>query len=323
MDQGKILILNLSKGRIGEDASHLLGALLISKIQLAAMSRVDIPEEERQDFYLYVDEFQNFATESFVNILSEARKYHLDLILAHQYITQMEETVRDAVFGNIGTLICFRVGAEDAEFLEKEFIPYFSARDLVNLTKYNIYIKLMIDGVSSHPFSALTLPPFPKLKENYREKIISQSRERYGTSRRIVEEKIAEWTQIITEEQKITNGKSVYEANCWKCGKKTWVPFKPDGLRPIYCKKCLKDRESEDSPPEKTEDSPPEKKSSLEISLEEAFKKYPPREKKKRIRKEVNIGDLRETLKETLGGDKKKRKPVKKGTLKPGQKVKF
>jgi type IV secretory pathway TraG/TraD family ATPase VirD4 len=128
MDEGKILILNLSKGRVGEDNSRLLGALLITKIQLAAMSRVDVPESQRKDFYLYVDEFQNFATESFVNILSEARKYRLSLTLGHQYIAQMEETVRDAVFGNVGTLICFRVGAEDAEFLEKEFIPDFRPR---------------------------------------------------------------------------------------------------------------------------------------------------------------------------------------------------
>src|SRR3990167_1874746 len=126
MDQQKILIMNLSKGRIGEDNSKLLGALLITKLQLAAMSRVDIPEEDRKDFYLYVDEFQNFATESFTNILSKARKYRLNLILGHQYITQMDEIVRDAVFGNVGTLAVFRVGAEDAEFLEKEFSPEFT-----------------------------------------------------------------------------------------------------------------------------------------------------------------------------------------------------
>jgi len=152
MDQGKILILNLSKGRIGEDNSTLLGALLITKIQLAAMSRVDMPEKDRKDFFLYVDEFQNFATESFANILSEARKYRLALILAHQYIAQMDETVRDAVFGNVGTLISFRVGAEDAEYLEKEFVPEFLAQDIVNLANYNIYLKLMIDDWLVGPF---------------------------------------------------------------------------------------------------------------------------------------------------------------------------
>ncbi|MDP2741214.1 MAG: type IV secretion system DNA-binding domain-containing protein, partial [bacterium] len=158
MDEGKILIMNLSKGRIGEDNSRLLGALLITKLQLGAMSRVDISEEERNDFYLYVDEFQNFATESFANILSEARKYRLSLILGHQYITQMDETVRDAVFGNVGTLVSFRIGAEDAEFLEKEFAPELTAQDLVSLPKYNIYLKLMIDGIAGSPFSAETLP---------------------------------------------------------------------------------------------------------------------------------------------------------------------
>lgn len=198
MDEGKILILNLAKGKIGEDPSRLLGALLITKLQLAAMSRVDIPENERRDFILYVDEFQNFATEAFVNILSEARKYRLSLILAHQYITQMEETVRDAVFGNVGTLICFRVGAADAEFLEKEFLPEFSLNDLVNLPKFHIYLRLMIDGISSRPFLSVTLAPVEKpLKDgSYKETIIKVSRERYGTPRNKVEEKIARWSGV-------------------------------------------------------------------------------------------------------------------------------
>ncbi|MEK7494567.1 MAG: type IV secretion system DNA-binding domain-containing protein, partial [Patescibacteria group bacterium] len=148
MDEKKILIMNLSKGRIGEDNSALLGAMMITKIQLAAMARVDTPEEERADFYLYVDEFQNFATESFANILSEARKYHLNLILANQYVNQIEEEVRDAIFGNAGSIISFRVGATDAEFLEKEFEPVFMMNDIVNLPKYQIYLKLMIDGIA-------------------------------------------------------------------------------------------------------------------------------------------------------------------------------
>ena len=190
MDEGKILILNLSKGKIGEDNSRLLGALLITKLQLAAMSRVDIPEEKRKDFFLYVDEFQNFATESFINILSEARKYRLSLILSHQYINQMEEGVKEAVFGNVGTIVTFRVGAEDAEYLEKEFAPEFNAEDLVNLAKYNICLKLMIDGLAGRPFSAETLPPFPKEEKSFKEKIIKVSRERYGTPRKGVEEKL-------------------------------------------------------------------------------------------------------------------------------------
>lgn len=194
MDTGKILIINLSKGRIGEDSSKLLGGMLVTKLQLAAMSRVDIPEEKRRDFHLYVDEFQNFATDSFADILSEARKYHLSLVLAHQYIAQLPDTVRDAVFGNIGTLISFRVGAEDAEFLEKEFTPDFSASDLVNLAKTNIYIKLMIDGMASRPFSATTLLPLPKLQKTYADAIIKISRERYARNRKEIEEKISRWT---------------------------------------------------------------------------------------------------------------------------------
>ncbi len=199
MDNQKILIVNLSKGRIGEDAMRLLGGMIITKIQLAAMSRVEITEEERKDFYLYVDEFQNFATESFSNILSEARKYRLCLILAHQYINQLifdgNSTVRDAIFGNVGTLISFRVGAEDAEHLEKEYEPVFMMNDIVNLSKYNIYLKLMIDGIAGDAFSATTLPPISiaDTKDN-EEKAIRISRERYGKSRKEVEDKIARWS---------------------------------------------------------------------------------------------------------------------------------
>ncbi|PJE51317.1 MAG: hypothetical protein COV29_01005 [Candidatus Yanofskybacteria bacterium CG10_big_fil_rev_8_21_14_0_10_36_16] len=193
MDERKIILVNISKGRIGEDASRLLGALIITKLQLAAMSRVDIPEPERQDFTLVVDEFQNFATASFANILSEARKYHLNLIIAHQYVAQMEESVRDAVFGNVGTIITFRVGAEDAELLEKELFPEFVANDVVNLAKYNIYLKLMIDGVASRAFSATTIPPLPKQETNFREEIISNSREQFGTPEEEIRKKIAEW----------------------------------------------------------------------------------------------------------------------------------
>ncbi len=202
MDEGKILIVNISRGKIGEDASRLLGALLVTKIQLAAMSRVDIPENQRTDFYLYVDEFQHFATESFANILSEARKYHLSLIMAHQYIKQMEEHVMDAVFGNVGTIVSFRVGAEDGEFLEKWFQPDFMMNDIVNLGKYNIYIKLMIDGVSSRGFSAATIPPLPELEKSNREEVVDYSRKTYATSREIVEKSIAEWAGMDGEEHK-------------------------------------------------------------------------------------------------------------------------
>lgn len=249
MDEGKILIANLSKGKIGEDNSKLLGALLITKLQLAAMSRVDIPEEKRRDFFLYVDEFQNFATEAFVTILSEARKYRLSLTLANQYIAQLEEMtptgkstkVRDAIFGNVGTIICFRVGAEDAEFLQKEFSPEFEAGDLINLGKYNICIKLMIDGITSPPFSAQTLPPFEKPKVSYKEKIIRVSRERYGAKREIIEAKIEKWAGTITPPSSSSSAQvALYDAQCSQCGKVIKVPFLPDLSKPVYCKSCLK-----------------------------------------------------------------------------------
>jgi len=198
LDKGKIFIVNLSKGKIGEDNSALLGAMVITRLQLAAMSRVDVSEEKRRDFFLYVDEFQNFATESFANILSEARKYRLSLILAHQYIGQLvndqNTKVRDAVFGNVGTIICFRVGGADAEFLEKEFMPEFIQNDLVNLSKANVYMKLMIDGVASRPFSAETLSPQKPPLVSYRDIIVKNSRDHYGTPKKVVEDKIAkEW----------------------------------------------------------------------------------------------------------------------------------
>lgn len=202
MDERKILIMNLSKGRLGEDNSALLGAMMITKIQLAAMGRVDIPEETRADFYLYVDEFQNFATESFANILSEARKYHLNLILANQYVTQIDEKVRDAIFGNAGSIVSFRVGAMDAEFLEKEFEPIFMMNDIVNLAKYQIYLKLMIDGIAGDAFSATTLPPIKLETAGNEQKIIDASRERYTSKKDEVEEKIRRWSGMLSAEER-------------------------------------------------------------------------------------------------------------------------
>ena len=211
IDEGKILIVNLSKGRIGEDNSALLGAMIITRLQLAAMSRVDVPEEKRRDFFLYVDEFQNFATESFATILSEARKYRLSLVLAHQYIGQLvfsdgNTKVRDAVFGNVGTIVTYRIGATDAEFLESEFAPEFEANDLVNLPKHNIYIKLMINGVASHPFSAETFAPHKTPLVIYRDVLIRNSQKRYGTPKAVVEERISgEWQNGIQNiEEKVT-----------------------------------------------------------------------------------------------------------------------
>ena len=358
MDGGKILIANLSKGRMGEDNSRLLGALLITKLQLAAMTRVDLPEEKRNDFFLYVDEFQNFATESFVNVLSEARKYRLSLILGHQYIAQMDEKVRDAVFGNVGTLISFRVGAEDAEFLEREFIPDFIAEDLVNLAKYNIYLKLMIDGVAGRPFSAETLSPFLESEKSNKEKIIRASRQRYGTPRKIVEEKISRWAGTLSLPEIPHPAPPVlYDARCSICGKDTKVVFRPDGVRPVYCRACRKKMEqerevkgysdkienlqrSQDSrympPPAKISEGNLGGQATPYISLREATEKEPisfwptkrtKEEKEKPKRKEVNLGDLKKVLEESLKkkveSPEKKVNNIKKGVMKPGETVKF
>ncbi|MCR4330847.1 MAG: type IV secretion system DNA-binding domain-containing protein [Patescibacteria group bacterium] len=195
MDNKKIFIMNLSKGRIGESNTNLLGSMLITKIYLAAMSRADLSNHElaaKPNFYFFVDEFQSFANKSFADILSEARKYKLNLTIAHQYIEQMEEEVRSAVFGNVGTMIVFRVGSFDADIFEKEFAPTFMAEDIVNLGFAQIYLKLMIDGVSSKPFSAMTLPPIALPPVSSRDKVIESSRRLYARPRTEVEKLIKE-----------------------------------------------------------------------------------------------------------------------------------
>lgn len=283
MDTRKILIVNLAKGRIGEENSRLLGAMIITRLQLSAMERVDMPEKDRQDFYLYVDEFQNFATESFANILSEARKYRLALIVAHQYIEQLEEEVTAAVFGNVGTIIAFRVGAADAAFMENEFMPRFTPEDLVNLTKYQIYLKLMIDGAASEPFSANTLAPIAQ-RTGSTEKVVKVSRERYATPRKQIEDKVIRWAgfgtadtgqMIVTEdeeEQRIAEKMIELEASspnvgemarpadggfgpkkkkepkfeipCAVCGKIQQLTFEPDWSKPWFCKEDLEKKKA-------------------------------------------------------------------------------
>src|SRR5580692_9135793 len=179
MDEKKIFIVNLSKGRMGETNASLLGSMLTVKIYLAAMSRADEPAARMAKlprFYFYVDEFQSMMNEAFADILSESRKYKLALTLANQYIEQMEEEVRDAVFGNVGTLICFRVGPFDAEVLETVFTPTFTPEDLVGLGLRQIYLTLMIDGVGSRPFSAETIPPIEKPAISYRDDCVGNSR---------------------------------------------------------------------------------------------------------------------------------------------------
>jgi len=258
MNARKIFLVNVSKGRIGEDNSALLGAMLITKIQLSAMERVRIPEDERKDFFLYVDEFQNFATDSFASVLSEARKYRLNLIIAHQYVGQLvsdtSTKVRDAVFGNTGTMIVFRVGAADAEFLEPEFEPEFVIQDIVNLPNYHIYIKLMVSGVTARPFSAATLPPFKNNTEGAGEAaIIEASRVNFTQPREKVEAEIIRWSSGFSETAEEaaalpprspdavgTNAKGdeLFVTVCSVCGKEAKTPFKPNPNRPVYCSDC-------------------------------------------------------------------------------------
>jgi len=243
MNEGKIFLVNVSKGRVGEDNSGLLGGMIITKIQLAAMERVRIPEAERRDFYLYVDEFQNFVTDAFAGILSEARKYRLNLTVAHQYTAQLvaekSTAVRDAVFGNVGTMIVFRVGADDAEFLENEFDPEFTPQDIVNLPNYKVYMKLMIDGITSRPFSAKTLPQVVKGgNKQVEEEVIRSSRELYCRPRAVVEKEIIDWSGMSLGEIESPNAEK-FKIICTNCGREDTVPFKPESGRPVYCRDCM------------------------------------------------------------------------------------
>jgi CxxC-x17-CxxC domain-containing protein len=352
MDNQKILLLNLSKGRVGEDNSALLGAMMITKIQLAAMSRVDTPEEERKDFYLYVDEFQNFATESFANILSEARKYRLNLVIAHQYIEQVDEKITAAVFGNVGTLVVFRIGAADAEFLEKEFFPTFTPEDLVNISKFDIYIKLMIDGVTSEAFSARTLPPLAINQENIaiKEKIVKVTRERYAKPREVIEDKIIRWSENkgdVDEKSHESSGDSESKEKskkkkkkesksdkpkiskdvvCTYCGKDTTINFEPDMSKPIYCRDCLSLSRAGKIPPPSSikivsEDNPKEEFGSLADILKAPAKIRVVRDddsKKEEAPKPEEKKKVEEKKVETNKSSTNNSK-----TLKPGEIIKF
>ncbi|MCL5666830.1 MAG: type IV secretion system DNA-binding domain-containing protein [Patescibacteria group bacterium] len=206
MDEGKVLLVNLSKGRTGEINAKLLGLILVSKIQIAAMSRADIPEDQRKDFYLYVDEFQNFITDAFSSILSEARKYKLNLVIAHQYLGQLEQQagaqgagskdLRDAVFGNAGTMVIFRTGAEDAEVLAKEFAPTFNQFDLVNIERFSTYVRLMINGTASKPFNMNTIPLSAEKNDELAQAIRQLSRLKHGRPRAEVESEILEAGEV-------------------------------------------------------------------------------------------------------------------------------
>ncbi|OGK14228.1 hypothetical protein A3H80_00805 [Candidatus Roizmanbacteria bacterium RIFCSPLOWO2_02_FULL_37_19] len=191
MDEKKILLINLSKGKLGEENSSFLGLVLIPKILISAMSRQEIPEDERKDFFLYVDEFQNFATPDFATILSEARKYRLGLTVANQFIGQMEEEVKNAVFGNVGTLCCFRVGVTDASYIAREFQPVFSETDLINIDRYHAYMKTIVSNEPVPPFSVDMTKDMTNFKDKANDKIakaiIQLSRLKYGKPKELVE----------------------------------------------------------------------------------------------------------------------------------------
>lgn len=192
MDTGRILIVNLSKGQLGDEAANLLGSLLTSQIQVSAMRRVNVPESERLEHFLLIDEFFNFTTESFAKILSEVRKYRLSLTLANQYIGQLSDTVREAIFGNVGTIVAFRVGQSDAETLSKEFGSAYPPSCFIELGRYEIVVKLMVDGMTIEPFLGRTIRTDHK-RYGRKDALIQRSREKYATRRGIVEEKIARW----------------------------------------------------------------------------------------------------------------------------------
>lgn len=228
MDNQKILIVNLSKGKVGEGNADLIGSLLITKIYLAAMSRADVGAYELEKlppFYFYVDEFQNFANESFASILSESRKYNLALTVAHQYIEQMEDDVKAAVFGNVGTMITFRVGASDAEAFEKEFAPYFTMDDIVNLSAFQVYLRLMIDGVGSKPFSAHTLDPIARPPYSFADGVIAYSRATYGKPvQRVIDEVTDFYKPIIKEENKVEKKEESHTVKVREIKKDTPLP---------------------------------------------------------------------------------------------------
>lgn len=282
MDDKKILLINLSTGRVGETNASLMGSLMITAIQLAAMSRADVPEDERTDFYLYVDEFQNFATESFKNILSEARKYHLNLTIAHQYIAQMEDSgVREAIFGNVGTMITFRVGAEDANVLAKEFNPPFEVEDLVNLERQNIYIKMTVGGKAESAFSARTLTVNNE-ETGCMDEIIRKSREKYTRPKEIVEREVVDWSDSGIGEQDISlnkdtgsdNSNEAFEAPVVKPVGNKYVDRKTIDLAKVISDNTSHLRKGEQGPTEKVSAvKEPEKPKEPEVKIKDRIDK--------------------------------------------------
>lgn len=342
MDGKKILIANLSKGLVGESNANLLGSMLTTRIYLAAMSRADLTSEQLKqtpNFYFYVDEFQSFANATFADILSEARKYKLNLTIAHQYIEQMEEEVRNAVFGNVGTIVSFRVGPFDAEILETIFTPKFLAADIVNLGFAQIYLTLMIDGIGSQPFSAVTLPPIEAQRVTFKDIVIARSRKQFSKERPGVEERINAWHHQIFDEKKLAYEEEkarkieAGELPPSAAGKHTPLPkdFKPAAKKPS-------DRPKPKDKPNgngykggpRRDDKPAPKKPNKEKSLDElrsVLRNLSKEEKDKgaeskkpeknnqpkpnsRADKEVKKTDNRNSLKDAISAATHKPKPV-------------
>lgn len=288
MDERKMVIINLSKGRVGESNANLLGSMLITKIYLAAMSRADQSDEKLSrlpNFYLYVDEFQSFANESFANILSEARKYKLNLTIAHQYVEQMSEEVRAAVFGNVGTMVSFRVGSYDAEVLEKEFAPQFTAEDMVNLGFAQVYLKLMVDGITSPPFSARTLPPQEELRKSYRDIALARSREQFAEKRSVVEEAI-----VRSQEEGGTPADPKAQSSNKDRKKEISAENNNKQKQNSDEKKRTNEHSDKDNKPKAENNDPPEEKHALRNALESALAEH-----KETSRDNLNSGDTPET----------------------------
>lgn len=307
MDERKILIVNLSKGLVGDTNMKLLGSMITTRIFLGAMSRANLPPAELKKaprFYFYVDEFQNFANETFAEILSEARKYNLNLIIAHQYVEQMEEEVAAAVFGNVGTTVVFRVGPFDAEKLETVFAPEFTQEDLVNLGFAQIYLTLMIDGIGSRPFSAITIPPIEPPPRSYRNEVIAASRAQFAFPRAGVEESI--YAELATGDMGIpdpTPPKKDYRPQ----RKPEAREERPQSVRPPQ--RRSEERRSED----RTERREPAQKSSedLKAVLRKHVEEQQKKNERKEHKKQDNLkGALSHAMKKEGGGTVVERKPA-------------
>ncbi len=266
MDNKKIVIVNLSKGQIGEENAGLLGGMFVTSLYLAAMSRADLDREAMEalpPFYFYVDEFQSFANESFADILSEARKYKLALTVAHQYVAQMPDEVREAIFGNVGSMVVFRVGPGDAEHFEREFAPVFSEQDIVNIGRFQYYLRLMIDGMGSNPFSAVGFPPLDKPPSSNKRAVVEMSREKYSDKRADVDNRINTWyTPLPTQKDKdhqdfISKKKAEFAAQG-----KEWVDFSknPEKKEEYESKKDNFDKKKTFSKPRPKNDFKPKPK---------------------------------------------------------------